>query len=204
MIQDCESWKDTAPYQPSRKVSISSLSQKFNYVVYPGHSYLEKIHWYTVWTSWPDTLLHTLFLRLQLTVLYSLLKLPRNQNSGTMLPYKMILPSLQENFWPTWNTVTAAFVLFPLGVTVEILSNQNMSLFGASFFVWSNTDHVTISISAVKISNDLYGNDIMSSFEMKKWYTNTVVKSPPVGIPKGIVDSNNNLQAKRKLALILE
>lgn len=60
------------------------------------------------------------------------------------------------------------------------------------------------ALRAVAVSNDLYGNDVMSSFELAKGFTKPVADGSVCTIPEDVVDAHNRLQAKRKLALILK
>ena len=66
-----------------------------------------------------------------------------------------------------------------------------------------NVNEEVISIRAINISNDLYGNDVLSSFEQAKGYTKPIGGNTPNTIPKDIIDAQEQLSAKRKLALIL-
>ena len=62
-----------------------------------------------------------------------------------------------------------------------------------------------LAYQAVTTSNDLYGNNVMSSFEVAKGYTKPLIKpANELGIPDEIYQAQQNLIAKRKLALILK
>lgn len=57
---------------------------------------------------------------------------------------------------------------------------------------------------AIRITNDLYGNDIMSSNELAKGYTRPVESGMSLNyLPKEIVEAHDALVAKRKLTKIL-
>ncbi len=57
---------------------------------------------------------------------------------------------------------------------------------------------------ALRISNDLYGNDVISARELAKCYTRPMYSGmPPFEIPTEIVNAHNTLLGKRKLTLIL-
>lgn len=56
---------------------------------------------------------------------------------------------------------------------------------------------------AVSISNDLYGNYMMSSFELSKGYTKPLVTESTASVPSNIVEAHEKLKSKRKLALLL-
>lgn len=58
---------------------------------------------------------------------------------------------------------------------------------------------------AVSISNDLYGNETLSSFEIAKGFTKPTIDHPKNNtIPKEIYEAQENLQGLRKLVLILK
>jgi len=68
-----------------------------------------------------------------------------------------------------------------------------------------NTEsHKALIYQALRISNDLYGNDIMSANEMAKGYTRPLYNGKaPVFVPIEIMEAHQNLKAKRKLTMIL-
>ncbi len=68
-----------------------------------------------------------------------------------------------------------------------------------------NDLHQSIFINkAVRISNDLYGNDVMSANELAKGYARPIRSGDsPTDIPKDIIDAHDALQARRKLTLVL-
>lgn len=61
------------------------------------------------------------------------------------------------------------------------------------------------SYKAVSISNDLYGNDTLSAFEMAKGYTKPVMcKTALSEVPDDDIDAHEKLRPRHKLALILK
>lgn len=61
-----------------------------------------------------------------------------------------------------------------------------------------------IAMQAVSISNDLYGSDTVSSYEMTKGFTKQLKSNTqPIPVPDGIITAQETLKAKRKLILIL-
>lgn len=57
---------------------------------------------------------------------------------------------------------------------------------------------------AIAISNDLYGNDVMSAHELAKGYPWPIQSSQsPMLLPQQVYEAYQNLLAKRKLTLIL-
>lgn len=58
---------------------------------------------------------------------------------------------------------------------------------------------------AMRVSNDLYGNDVFSAHELAKGYTRPVTQdSYPAIVPDGIIQARNDLVAKRKLTKTLK
>ena len=61
-----------------------------------------------------------------------------------------------------------------------------------------------IAQQATCISNDLYGNDLCSSYELAKGFTKPVeIGTLPKLVPEDLVKARDTLLAKRKLNLIL-
>lgn len=66
-----------------------------------------------------------------------------------------------------------------------------------------NHNATLASYRAITISNDLYGNDTLSAFEMAKGFTKPVMlKTTRVSIPEEVAMAQDKLKASRKLALI--
>ena len=67
-----------------------------------------------------------------------------------------------------------------------------------------NSDIKLHAVTAVRISNEMYGTDTLSSFEIAKGYTkpvdNTIL---PQSTPQELLDAHHELKAKRKLTLML-
>lgn len=61
-----------------------------------------------------------------------------------------------------------------------------------------------LAICAVAISNDHYGNDVMSSFELAKGSTKPVADGSVKLISGDFIDAEERLQSKRKMAFILK
>ena len=61
-----------------------------------------------------------------------------------------------------------------------------------------------LAMQAVSISNDLYGSDTLSSFEMTKGFTKPLSSNnQPIPVPEDVIAAHETLKAKRKLNLIL-
>lgn len=66
-------------------------------------------------------------------------------------------------------------------------------------------DGEMLVLQALRISNDLYGSDTMSSNELAKGYTRPILNGKlPIVVPDEIREAHNKLLAKRKLALIMK
>ena len=66
-------------------------------------------------------------------------------------------------------------------------------------------DAIKASYKAVSISNELYGNDTMSVFELANGFTKPLdFAKSHTEIPEGIRSAHDKLQAKRKMSLILK
>lgn len=67
-----------------------------------------------------------------------------------------------------------------------------------------NASKELISQHALSISNDLYGNETMSEFELAKGFTKPVNSNKVREIPDDVIDVQLRLAARRKIALILK
>lgn len=59
------------------------------------------------------------------------------------------------------------------------------------------------ALQAVRISNDLYGSDILSSFEMAKGFSRAIFDGTVTTIPSDLVDAKLQLDARGKLTRII-
>ena len=67
-----------------------------------------------------------------------------------------------------------------------------------------NNTSALLVVQALRISNDLYGSDVMSAQELAKGYTRPLAADKfPVPIPDEILAAHEQLLSKRKLTLIL-
>lgn len=67
-----------------------------------------------------------------------------------------------------------------------------------------NVNNEVHALRSVTISNDLYVNDVMSSFELETEITKPVIDSTVYPISDYVVNAQAQLQARRKLAIILK
>ena len=59
------------------------------------------------------------------------------------------------------------------------------------------------AIEAIKISNDLYGNDVMSAFEIAKGFSRPICNQSIKPVDNELIEAHDNLCAKRKMNKIL-
>lgn len=68
----------------------------------------------------------------------------------------------------------------------------------------AGNNHKIAAMKAVNVSNDLYGNEILSSFELARGFNKPFQSSSQLKvIPNDLVTAQEQLQAKCKLTLIL-
>lgn len=208
-MEECTGCRCTAPALPSRKVSISSLSKNFNEIVCVDHLYLEEV-----------LMAHYMDLVSRYSAAYIVSSTQLNE---AVLGFEA---AWVGQFWyPDSIQVDKAFQVGEfksyadkLGIQIRpvppgrhsrnpIESKHNII---RSVYLRlkeaAGTDFAPklAAQKAVSISNDLYGNDIMSAFELAKGFTNPVASKPQECIvPDDVRDARDKMQARRKLALIL-
>lgn len=208
LVSRCTACRSTAPPQPSRKVSISNLSKGLNEVVCIDHLYLESVR---------------MFHAMDLVTRYSAAFVV---GDATMEKAIHAFESCWINqFWiPDEIKADKAFInkefeqyckdrdikISPIPPqrhsknAVESKHGIIRSIFLKLQEADPHTDLEMIAVRAVTVSNDLYGNDVLSSFEQAKGYTKPINGNPPKTIPDDIIEAQENLSAKRKLAMILK
>lgn len=204
LIENCVSCRSTAPPQPNRKVSISSLSNNFNEVVCVDHFYLDGVQ-----------LLHCMDTATRCSAAFVV--------SSTALDDAVFG---FENCWVNQFWLPESIhgdKAFAVGKFKQYMDERSISFrlvppnlhsknpleskHGVIRSIFLKLRNAEPDVSpelhacrAVAISNDLYGNDVMSSYELAKGYTKPVSEGGVKSIPQEIVDAHEKLQAKRKLA----
>lgn len=208
LVERCVSCRATSPPQPSRKVSITSLSQDLNDTVCVDHIFLDSV---------------SIFHVMDLTTRYSAAcVVPDTSMDSAVLALETCWIS---QFWmPTSIRADKAFVAgsfkaFCEGRDIKLSpvppnrhnTNAIESKHGIirSIFLKLTNAHPDLpkdllAQRAVSISNDLYGNDTMSAFELAKGYTKPIDGQNVHKVPDEILDAQLRLAARRKLALILK
>ena len=208
-VNNCTACRSTAVPQPNRKVSISSLSKEFNEVVCIDHLYLDEIR-----------LTHCM----DVVSRYSAAHVVSTATlKDAIVAFEACWVS---QFWhPDSIRADTAFMLGDfkkyteqLGIpllpvppgrhsknAIESKHNIIRSIFirlkeaaGADF------DPKLAAYKSISISNDLYGNETMSAFELAKGFSKPIAAKPIDNvIPDDVRDARDQFQARRKLALIL-
>lgn len=208
IIESCTACRSTAPPQPSRKVSISSLSRNFNDVVCLDHFFLESL-----------CILHCM----DMATRYSSASIVSSTSlENVIMGFES---SWLSQFWlPDAIQADSAFAgsifknyLASRGIRLRLVPPRRhsrnpleskhgiiRSIFLKLCAAEPNTSFDPHAIRSVSISNDLYGNDVMSSYELAKGFTKPIDGASIHPIPDDIASAHNQLQAKRKLALILK
>lgn len=209
VVNGCTACRSTSVPQPSRKVSISSLSKNFNEILCVDHLYLEDI-----------LLVHFIDLVTRYSGSYAVTSTNLEE---AVTPFEACW--LSPFCYPDSIRADKAFQICAfkqyadkLGIPIDpvppgrhsknaIESKHNII---RSIFLRLKEDAGTgfdpkiAAYKAVSISNDLYGNGTMSAFELGKGFCNPVATKPnDTVVPDEIRDPRDQLQARRKLALIM-
>lgn len=210
LIEGCSACRATYFLQPNRKVSISSLSNNFNEVVCIDHLFLED-----------NCLLHCM-------------DLVKRYSAALFVETTVLKEAIIgfEAFWISqfWylDAIRADLAFHKgeskansdrLGIPLQRVPTRRHSKDAIdskhniihSIFIrlkeaaGSEFDPALASYQAVTISNDLYGNDTVSSFELEKGFTHPITSKPlDLTVPHDLRQAGDELQARRKLALILK
>ena len=175
-IENCTACKSTAAPQPNRKVSISSLSKHFNEILCIDHFYLDEVR-----------LMHCMDLVSRYSTALAV------DSASTKDAVHAFEATWASQFWyPDAVQIDKAFQvgcfkthLDRLGIAIRPVppgrhSKNNIEskhrvirsiYLKLKHAAGPEHDAVKASYKAVSISNDLYGNDTMSAFELAKGFT---------------------------------
>lgn len=210
-IESCSSCHNTALPKPTRKVSLSTMSREFNDTVCVDHLHIDDMR-----------ILHIM----DSATRYSAGAVVQTTNmEDAIIAFDSHWVS---QFWtpenvlydPAFHNEEFKSYLLQLGSECKAIPprrhNKNvleskhrvirdvyLRLKGDSTELSENKGRLLVNM-ALRITNDLYGSDTMSSFELAKGFTRPALPgTPPIPIPEEIRAAHENLQAKRKLTLIL-
>lgn len=208
MLETCYHCKATSAPVQSRKVSISSINRLFNDVVCIDHFFLDQVCVFHVMDS---------------VSRYSACHI--SDSTSIDVSILSFEASWMSQFWPptdiqgdnSFNKTRFIQFLRELGTEFRPIparihsKNAIESKLGIirSVFLWLKAANDTVQdhqlvYQAVRISNQLYGSDTLSAFEMDKGYTVPVTAgTAPNLVPDELISAQQALAAKRKMILIL-
>lgn len=207
-VAECRDCKASSAPPPNRGVLLSPLDRFFNDLVCIDRFHLENV-----------TLLHVMDVSTRFSAAHAVTS---TSIEGAIYAFEMMWFS---HFWPPGAVnADSAFQKEPFD---NFLSSYDVQLrpvpprrhqknmiesrYGVvrSIFLRlrhadSNAPATVLAIRAVWISNDLYRNDVFSSFEPAKGSTRPVDSPSTIrSIPENIIESQDKITAKRKLNRIL-
>ena len=210
-IETCTNCKATSDPKPARKVSLSTLNRSFNDKICIDHMFLGDnavIHMmdstvrYSVGMIVPDT-----------SMQHAICALESQWISQFWMPGGVIFDQAFDNsmFRSYLNKCDIEPIALPprrhnknfLESKHKILRDIYIRLKHCNDIGNFVTEDIIIQ-QTFRISNDLYGNDVMSSHEIAKGYSRPVMSGgPPLSVPDELYRAHETLIAKRKLNLIL-
>lgn len=208
IVEHCEHCIASSPPTSDRKVSISGINRGFNDVVCIDHFHLDDVRLFHVMDSYS---------RFSAALPVSSMSL-----SDAIAAFEAIWIS---HFWPP--CAVQGDLAFRHNEFQEFLAQYGTSFrpvpprrhhknlleskhgFIRAIFLRlksasASTSPALLATMSVRISNEMYGSDTMSSFELAKCYSKPVDSSClPKVTPKELIDARDCLLAKRKLTLML-
>ena len=208
VVSSCTSCKASATPPPNRQVSLASLNRQLNEVVCVDHFHLDDV-----------TLFHCMDTATRFSAAYVV--------DSTALDEAVIgfETCWLSQFWPP--DAIHADSAFCKGEFAEMLKIYDIKIRAVppnrhqknmleprhgpirSIFIRlknssPDTSQKILALRAVRISNDLYGSDVISAYEAAKGYTRPVNSEvPPVPVDAELLEAHANLVARRKLTKIL-
>ncbi len=207
-VKDCHSCVSTSEPKPSRKVSLGTLNRSFNEVVCIDHMHSNNFRVCHV----KDT-----------TTRYSFGSIVDDTNMSSVI--QVIESQWISHFWAPESMQfdqafdNSEFKRYFSSYDIECRPiparrhNKNALeskhriirdiLLLLNYYI-NEKEHPLLVQQALRISNDLYGNDVISSHELAKDYTRPIdFGCPPKIIPEEIRKAHDVLKAKRKLTKIM-
>jgi len=212
VLEKCSACKTTALPKPARKVSLSSMSRSFNDVVCIDHLFLDdhKVFHamcsstrYSVGAEVPDT-----------TIDKSIACLEAHWISQFWPPNEILYdPAFETQMFNDYVKLydISTRPIPPRRHNKNVIESKHRIIRDIFLRLKVTNEErdlpskIPILIQqALRISNDLYGNDAMSATELAKGYTRPIRNGEtPVLVPEEIQTAHDVLIAKRKLNLIL-
>jgi len=212
ILNECSACDTTAMPKPARKVSLSSMSRSFNDVVCIDHLFLDEYKVfhamcsstrYSVGSHVPDTNMEN-----------SIACLEAHWISQFWPPNEILYdPAFENSLFKSYVELydIATRPIPPRRHNKNVIESKHRII--RDIFLRLKVSNEELSVpskipiliqQAIRISNDLYGNDTMSSTELAKGYSRPIrTGDKPVLVPEEIRTAHEVLIAKRKLNLIL-
>lgn len=208
LLSECHHCKAASTPPPNRRVSLSSLNYEFNEVVYLDHFFLDSV-----------TVLHCM----DASTRFSAGAVVESTSMESAI--RTIELVWFSQFWPPSsfqadgafnNDIFKSFLdiydvdLRPVPPrrhcknAIEPRHGTIRSIFLRLKSADSKTSDSLHAIRSIRISNDLYGSDTLSAFEMAKGYSKPLVANQrPIQVDAELQAAHDELIAKRKLTLIM-
>ena len=208
-IETCHSCRHTSNPTRARKVSISTMCRQFNQLVCIDHLFLDDVcvfhamdsaSRYSVGCVVPNTSMEQ-----------AVTAFDAHWVSQFWPPEKVLCdPGFKgAHFSDYLNNLNSEIVLLPARRhNKNTIESKHRVL--RDIFLRLKSDnpdfHTALLVQQTfRISNSLYGNNLLSAQELAKGYTVPVTPGAmAISIPKELVEAQQKLQAKRKLTLILK
>lgn len=207
-MQNCVHCMKSASPKPTRKVSLHMLNKEFNDTVFIDHFYLEDMRIFHIMDG------ASRFSAISIT--------PNTTMKEAIVAFHSSW--LNVHWSPSYVQADQAFnndefskFVDNIGAQLKLVPprrhNKNIlepkhriirNIFSRLRDSNPEADARMLAFSAVRISNDMYGSDTLSAFEMCRGITKPIAKFiSPVAIPQNLIESHQKIIAKRKLNMIL-
>lgn len=208
IVSECRECRSTAPPIPSRKDSISTMTMNFNEVVCVDHLILDEIHL----LHCMDTVSRysTAFIVGSANMYDAIFALQASWISTILyLDHLLVDKAFKNNkFQKYLESRGIKFRIVPSGRhSKNVIESKHKTI--RSIYIRlkkasaSDFNAKFCAVEAVRISNDLHGNDKTSAFELARGFTNPISHNTIIrGSPHDIITAQDQLQARRKLRTI--
>lgn len=197
-IDSCSACRATALPKPTRKVSLSSMSREFNSLVCIDHFYLDElcvfhvmdsVTRYSVGSCMPDTTMYS-----------SILAFESGWMSEFWTPNSVLYdPAFKNEEFQSWiaGYEISARPIPPRRHNKNALESKHRIIRDIYLRMKSAStegmDNKVLFQQAVRVSNDLYGNDVIYAFELAKGFTRPLLRGKsPLEIPRNSEGQTKN------------
>ena len=207
IIQQCANCVKSSRPQPTRKVSLSSLNSSFNDTVYIDHMYLDDMkifHAMDMYSRFSACVVTKSTSMTESIIAFQACWLNLHWNPRTV----QADPAFKNTEFQQFADDNG----FELSIIAPRRHNKNTlePKHGVIRAIYTrlrasepDANCELLAYRAISISNDLYGSDTVSSFELCRGFTKPLEHGHPIPVPLDIQEAHKTLQARRKLNLIL-